>query len=104
MNAGSTPAFMNRPLSSGPPTIRRVPSASSMNSETSRKSGYQHYDPSTYVDAAFLSSTENLASMQSPHTMANTMANTRGNSAYSAGPSRLRPSSPSMGSYASFGN
>ena len=102
MHAGSTPAFMNRPLSSGAAPIRRVPSASSINSETSRKSGgFQHYDASAYVDPAFLASSEDLASMQSPHTMANTVANSRGNMVYGAPPSRHRPSSPSI-SFSSF--
>ncbi|KAI0355369.1 hypothetical protein OH77DRAFT_1589842 [Trametes cingulata] len=98
LNAGSTPAMVPRPLS-GASQLRRVPSASSINSDTSRKSGgFQHYDPSSYVDAAFLASTEDLSSMQSP----NTMANTRANAVYAnPGPSKLRASSPSM-SYTSF--
>ncbi|KAI0638518.1 hypothetical protein C8Q77DRAFT_1091542 [Trametes polyzona] len=98
LNAGSTPGMMPRPLS-GASQLRRVPSASSINSETSRKlGGFQHYDPSTDLDPALLASAEDLASVQSP----NTMANTRANAVY-AGPghSKLRSSSPSM-SYASF--
>ncbi|KAI0774599.1 hypothetical protein C8Q74DRAFT_1271245 [Fomes fomentarius] len=96
MHAGSTPAIVSRPLS-GSQQVRRVPSGSSMNSENSRKSGYQRYDPSEYMEPALLASSEDLTSMQSP----NTMANTRANSAWMGpGPSRLRPSSPSM-SYAS---
>ncbi|KAI0371553.1 hypothetical protein BV20DRAFT_965310 [Pilatotrama ljubarskyi] len=98
LNAGSTPAMVPRPLS-GASQLRRVPSAGSVNSDTSRKSGgFQHYDPNSYVDAAFLASTEDLSSMQSPHTM----ANTRANAVYAnPGPSKLRSSSPSM-SYNSF--
>lgn len=96
MHAGSTPAIVSRPLSSSQ-QVRRVPSGSSMNSESSRKSGYQRYDPSEYMEPALLASSEDLTSMQSP----NTLANTRANSAWMGpGPSRLRPSSPSM-SYAS---
>ncbi|KAI0751118.1 hypothetical protein C8Q80DRAFT_1230311 [Daedaleopsis nitida] len=97
MHAGSTPAMIQRPLSGS--QIRRVPSAGSVNSETSRKSGmYQPFDSTTYVDPATLASTEDLTSMQSP----NTMANTKANSAWTGpGPSRLRASSPSM-SYASL--
>ncbi|KAH9899524.1 hypothetical protein C8Q73DRAFT_324970 [Cubamyces lactineus] len=97
LNAGSTPAMVPRPLSGG---LRRVPSASSINTETSRKSGmYSHYDPGEQLDAAWLASSNDLTSMQSP----NTMANTRANAAYAnpPGPSRQRPSSPSM-SFASF--
>lgn len=98
LNAGSTPAMVPRPLSGGS-EIRRVPSASSMNSDTSRKSGgYQHYDPTGYVDPAFLASSEDLTSVQSP----NTRANTRANAGWTGpGPSRLRSSSPSF-SYASL--
>ncbi|KAI0722329.1 hypothetical protein C8T65DRAFT_565060 [Cerioporus squamosus] len=97
LHAGSTPAMVPQPLAGGS-DIRRVPSASSMNSETSRKSGFQHYNPNGYVDPAFLASSEDLTSVQSPHTM----ANTRANAAWTGpGPSKLRPSSPSM-SYASM--
>ncbi|TFK90870.1 hypothetical protein K466DRAFT_516387 [Polyporus arcularius HHB13444] len=99
LHAGSTPAMVPRPLSGGS-DIRRVPSASSMNSETSRKSGFQRYNPTDYVDPAFLASAEDLTSVQSP----NTMANTRANAAWTGpGPSKLRSSSPSM-SYASLRN
>ncbi|EJF62294.1 hypothetical protein DICSQDRAFT_154683 [Dichomitus squalens LYAD-421 SS1] len=101
LHAGSTPAMFGRPLS-GSPQIHRISSVGSINSETSRKSGgFQHYDPTGYVDPAFLASTEDLRSMASPNTAANTMANTRGSTVYAAGPSKLRSSSPSM-SYASF--
>ncbi|OJT12569.1 hypothetical protein TRAPUB_10893 [Trametes pubescens] len=99
-NAGSTPAMVPRPLSGGS-QLRRVPSATSINSETSRKiGGYQHYDPTEALDAALLASAEDLRTVQSPHTMANTRANA---AAYGGppGPSKLRSSSPSM-SYASF--
>ncbi|KAI0650409.1 hypothetical protein C8Q79DRAFT_383960 [Trametes meyenii] len=98
LNAGSTPAMVPRPLSGASP-LRRVPSASSINTDTSRKSGaYQHYDPNSYMDVAALASSEDLTSMQSPHTM----ANTRANAVYGGpGPSKLRSSSPSM-SYMSF--
>ncbi|KAI0775909.1 hypothetical protein BD413DRAFT_491096 [Trametes elegans] len=104
LNAGSTPATVPRPLS-GASQLRRVPSASSINSETSRKEGgYEHYDPHTYVDAAFLASAEDLTSMQSPGTRANTRANASAGAgaAYAhPGPSKLRSASPSM-SYSSF--
>ncbi|KAI0677221.1 hypothetical protein C8Q78DRAFT_75262 [Trametes maxima] len=98
LNAGSTPAMVPRPLSGASP-LRRIPSASSINTDTSRKSGaYQHYDPNSYMDVAALASSEDLTSMQSPHTM----ANTRANAVYGGpGPSKLRSSSPSM-SYMSF--
>ena len=105
LHAGSTPAMVARPLSgtSQPQQqVHRVPSATSINSATSRQSGgYQHYDRNAYVDIALLASpspsTVELAGMVSPHTM----ANTRANAAYSAGPSRLRGSSPAV-SYASL--
>lgn len=103
LHAGSTPAMVARPLSgTSQPQVHRVPSATSINSATSRQSGgYQHYDRNTYVDVAQLASpspsTVELAGMASPHTM----ANTRANAVYSAGPSRLRGSSPAM-SYASL--
>ncbi|KAI9000700.1 hypothetical protein BD414DRAFT_472481 [Trametes punicea] len=98
LNAGSTPAAMPRPLSATAP-LHRSPSASSINSETARKSGgYRHYDSSEQLDAAWLASSNDLTSMQSPQTM----ANTRTNAVYAdPGPTRMRPSSPSM-SYTSF--
>ena len=102
LHAGSTPAMVARPLSGASPQVHRVPSATSLNSETSRKSGgYQHYDKNSYVDIAMLASpspsTIDLAGIASP----NTMANTRANAVYGAGPSRLRAASPSV-SYASL--
>ncbi|KAH9855016.1 hypothetical protein C2E23DRAFT_883548 [Lenzites betulinus] len=92
-NAGSTPAMVPRPLS-GAGQLRRVPSASSINSATSREiGGFQHYDPSTDLDPALLASTEDLSSVQSPNTRANTRANRSA--------PKMRSSSPSM-SYMSF--
>ncbi|KAH9943151.1 uncharacterized protein BXZ73DRAFT_40424 [Epithele typhae] len=99
MHAGSTPGafFSSRPLSGEASGLRRVPSASSINSAMSRNSGmYGHYDKGRDLDAAYLS-TEDLHA-QSPHTMANTVANTRGSANYSG----MRPSSPSLMSYASY--
>ncbi|PCH40913.1 hypothetical protein WOLCODRAFT_150938 [Wolfiporia cocos MD-104 SS10] len=59
MNAGATPAaFSSRPLSGG--GLRHMASTSSFASTTSRKSGYGRYDPSTYLDAAYLASSEDL--------------------------------------------
>ncbi|KAK7696176.1 hypothetical protein QCA50_000827 [Cerrena zonata] len=75
MNAGSTPATAARPLSNGHrPKLRRVPSAESIMSATS-KGEYSHYQPNEYVDAAFLASPDELTSIQSPTTAANTRAN-----------------------------
>ncbi|KAI1796067.1 hypothetical protein LXA43DRAFT_988175 [Ganoderma leucocontextum] len=103
LHAGSTPAMVTRPLS-GSSQVHRVPSVNSINSDTSRMSGgFQHYNRNAYVDVALLASlsADDLAGIASPHTMANTMANTRGNAVYTARPSRLRNSSPSV-SYASL--
>ncbi|KAI0832758.1 hypothetical protein BC628DRAFT_1415011 [Trametes gibbosa] len=93
LNAGSTPAMIPRPLS-GASQLRRIPSVGSINSATSREiGGFQHYDPSTDLDPALLASTEDLSSVQSPNTMANTRANRSA--------PKMRSSSPSM-SYMSF--
>ena len=43
-------------------------------SRASRKE-YAHYEPQTYVDPAFLASSEELPLPFSPHTQANTRAN-----------------------------
>ena len=83
MYAGSTPAPSNsRPLSTAPtPKLRRVPSDASndsamsgfsRSSRSSRKE-YTHFEPSAYVDPAYLASSEELP--LSPHTQANTRAN-----------------------------
>lgn len=80
LNAGLTPAATSRPLSSkgAASELRRVPSASSVGSEHSRRSGYAHFDPSSYKDVAYLASSEDLraaAAAQSPGTWANTRQN-----------------------------
>ncbi|OBZ70231.1 hypothetical protein A0H81_09710 [Grifola frondosa] len=97
LNAGSTPAMVPRPLSSASrPQLRRVPSSGSVASDMSRRSGsFQHYDPNSYLDAAFLASTDDLSGVQSPNTMANTRANA------APVPGELRAASPAL-SYASL--
>lgn len=79
MYAGSTPAPPSRPLSTAPaPKLRRVPSDASNDSavsglsRSSRKE-YAHYEPQSYVDPAYLASSEELP--LSPNTHANTRAN-----------------------------
>ena len=76
MYAGSTPALPG----TGAPQLRRVPSDASVDSAVSGLSRashkeYAHYEPQTYVDPAFLASSEELPLPFSPHTQANTRAN-----------------------------
>ncbi|KAI0960324.1 hypothetical protein AcW1_004867 [Taiwanofungus camphoratus] len=99
LNAGSTPATVARPLSTGPASqLRRVPSTGSIASNASGKSGqYGHFNPDQYLDAAWLSSQD--VSVQSPHTM----ANTRQNAAQSFGAAAGGRASPSL-SYVSYGS
>lgn len=81
MHAGSTPALSGgRPLSTAPPPkLRRVPSDASVDSAVSGLSReYAHYEPQTYVDPAFLASSEELPQPFSPNTQANTRANAFG--------------------------
>lgn len=112
LNAGSTPGFPfpARTLSTTPgpqsqsqSQLRRMPSDASVGSAKSGRS-YTHYEPSEYVDAAYLASSEDLtANVLSPNTVANTRANAGGSRPNI--PSALRPgpgvSSPAL-SYASL--
>lgn len=62
LNAGSTPGTSTRPLSNAfAPKLRRVPSNGSVNSAMSGTSKVSHYDPQTYLDPAFASSSDRLA-------------------------------------------
>lgn len=96
LNAGSTPAPSTRPLSTAPPPkLRRVPSDASTNSAmsaASRGSAYNRYNPSEYIDPAFLASTEDLsANVYSPNTFANTRANATNSRKSVNVPSRSSP-------------
>ncbi|KAL4247068.1 hypothetical protein ABKN59_001377 [Abortiporus biennis] len=87
LNAGMTPVSHPQHLpasTNSPPKLRRVPSAGSITSNTSRKSGISHFDPNKYVDIAYLASSDDLtASMvQSPNTKENTKANAGGQSVF----------------------
>ncbi|KAI0082530.1 hypothetical protein K474DRAFT_1611639 [Panus rudis PR-1116 ss-1] len=82
LNAGSTPATTARPLSNAPPPkLRRVPSTGSVNSAMSGTSRFSHYDPQTYLDPAFASSSDKLIraeaqdNFQSPMAVGNSKVN-----------------------------
>lgn len=64
MHAGATPANMGRSLLSREDkdaTLRKMPSVTSSTSGSARSSSYKAYDPSEYVDPAFLASSEDLS-------------------------------------------
>jgi hypothetical protein len=58
INAGMTPAHMGRTLRvEDGQSLRKTPS---MESSVSARSAYKPYDPNTYVDPAFLASSQDL--------------------------------------------